>query len=108
MAISNGAGMDTTRLSGAPDAVAERETEAVYARRYVIRTGNEDLLEVLGLDGGEATSRHCKAPGCGQPFAPTGTGGKQECCSRTCASKLAAAERRANASERMAKVKGNA
>jgi hypothetical protein len=100
--------MATTRLSGAPDAVAERETDAVYARRYVVRTGNEDLLEVLGLDGGETTSRHCKAPGCGQPFAPTGTGGKQECCSRTCASKLATAERRANASERMAKVKGNA
>jgi hypothetical protein len=107
MPSNHAGGMDTTRLAGTPTAVAGRVDNAGHAAAYLIRTGNMDLLEVLGLDGGAASSRRCQAPGCGRGFAPTGTGGKQVCCSRTCAAALAKAERQANRNERNAKANGN-
>lgn len=99
--------MATTRLPDTREARDRRADDARHAAAYLIRTGNTDLLDVLGLSG-TTGERRCAGPKCGEKFLPTATGGKQVCCSKRCASRLASAERRANASERMsAKANGN-
>lgn len=49
------------------------------ARRYLIRTGNADVLDVLGLDALDDGVPRC--PGCQQPFAVSDRG---RCRRETC------------------------
>jgi hypothetical protein len=104
---SNGGGMATTRLSGTTADVDHRADTAAAALQFLNRTGNEDLISMLGLDVELGLSPRCKAPGCGLPFVPTATGGKQQTCSAKCGRALLAAERQADRNERNAKAKKN-
>lgn len=102
-------GYDTARVATpGSDAerrwLAERDNAAVA---FLLRTGNADLIEVLGLDGAGLTSRHCQAPGCGNAILQTNKGGAQTYCSKSCSARALVAERRANAAEAKARLRRN-
>jgi hypothetical protein len=85
-------GMDTARSKAPASAgeVAARQAVCDEALAYLVRTGNADVAEALGLveskrrrGTGNAMAKTC--PVCSAQFLPTGS--RVQTCSRACAGK---------------------
>ena len=77
-------GMDTTRVPAGTGREAQRRHERDQAAvAYLVRTGNGDVVEILGLDGAAPVGLRCVNPACGKPFVATRV--RQRACSGSCA-----------------------
>lgn len=63
------AGYDTTRIVGGPTAEQVRAQQEAAATSYLTRTGNTDLLDVLGLNGVDREPGRCRGCGRALPIA---------------------------------------
>lgn len=88
-------GTSTTRVPSIVDDVEEARRAAVNtaATRYLVRTGNADVLPILGLAGEPEPERRCANPACGGPILSPKA--RARFCSAGCSATTQNLERRA-------------
>ena len=76
-------GYSTARVTGGSDAEQHRAAQSALAASYLTRTGNGDLLPILGLAAGRTpgTCRHCGQP---MPVSSAASSDQGYCGRREC------------------------